>query len=185
MTRRNVLCVSLAITFASHLYGQDQESAVKPQPAFQQVSVDVAADLNAEHALVMGTYVLNAEATDRLLEVDTLKKAVNHIRLTDWKVEPWTKQNAELTIRQRMNDYIQTAQEFYSGNGKRAGGVVGNRLAKYTDTELGDRQLAAALKSVRLASAWDVPLETGQAERLDTVIRVRLAMIPEVTTVSE
>lgn len=80
-----------------------------------------------------------------------------------------------------MDDYIETASEFYSGNGKRPLGAIGRRLAKYTDMELGDRQLSNALKTVRMATAWDVPLQSGQADRLDLVIRLRLTMIDEVT----
>ena len=95
----------------------------------------------------------------------------------DWKAGALTKQNAELTIRQRMDDYIQTAAEFYNGKGTRPAGVVGRRLEKYTDIELGDQQLASALTTVRMATVWDVPLQAGQAERLDDVVRLRLAKI--------
>jgi hypothetical protein len=144
---------------------------------FRQVSVEEAAAVNSESALVMGTYVLDAKATQQLLQVDTLMKAINRIRLTDWKIGIWTKQNAELTIRQRMNDYIETASEFYKGEGKRPKGVVGRRFEKYTDIELGDRQLASALTTVQMATAWDLPLQAGQAQDLDAVIRMRLAKV--------
>ena len=76
-----------------------------------------------------------------------------------------------------MDDYLQTAGAFYTGEGKRPTGVVGRRLEKFTDIELGDRQLANALTTVQMATAWDVPLEAGQSERLEAVIRLRLAKI--------
>lgn len=180
MTPQTLFIALFAVAFASRIHAEDLKSSKEPERLFRQVSVDEAAGINVDHALVMGTYVLDAKATEQLLQVDTLMKAFNRIRLTDWKAGAWTKENAELTIRQRMDDYIQTAQEFYTGNGKRPQGIIGKRLEKFTDTELGDRQLASALTSVRMAAAWDIPLGAGQAERLNSVLRVRLAMIKDV-----
>jgi len=116
------------------------------------------------------------------MQVDTLAKAINSIRHTDWKSDPWTKKNAELTIRQRMDDYIQTARDFYTGNGMRSQGVVGKGSEKYTDIELGDRQLSNALQTIPMAMAWNFPLQAGQADKLDSLIRLRLKSINEVTT---
>jgi hypothetical protein len=180
MTIKSLVLVILAISLSAHVYADAQDSSETPsQPdrLFQQVRVNEAAAVDSASALVMGTYVLDAKATKRLLQVDTLMEAINRIRLTDWKTGVWTKRNAELTIRQRMDDYLQTAGAFYRGEGKRPTGAVGRRLEKYTDIELGDEQLASALMTVRMATAWDVPLEAGQAERLDAVIRLRLAKI--------
>ncbi len=125
----------------------------------------------------MGTYVLDETATEQLLQVHTLKNAIDRIRLTDWKNDPWTKRNAELTVRQLMDNYIKTARAFYTGKGERPKGIRGRRLEKYTDIELGDRQLASALTTVRMAAAWDVPLQAGQSKHLDEVVRLRLAKI--------
>ena len=180
MTIRIPMLVILAISLSAHSHAEAQDSSESPsQPdrLFRQVSVEEAATVDSESALVMGTYVLDAKATEQLMQVDTLMKAINRIRLTDWKTGVWTKQNAELTVRQRMDDYIQTAGAFYRGEGKRPTGVVGRRLEKYTDIELGDRQLGSALSTVRMATAWDVPLEAGQAERLDAVVHLRLAKV--------
>lgn len=170
--------LSLAIALSAHAPAQDSSEAESQHDRlFQQFNVEEVATVNSESALVMGTYVLDARATEQLQQVDTLMKAINRIRLTDWNTGVWTKRNAELTIRQRMDDYIQTARAFYNGKGKRPEGVVGRRLGKFTDIELGDRQLASALTSVRMATAWDVALETGQAEGLDEIVRLRLAKI--------
>ena len=180
MTIRFPMLVILVIALSAHAHAEAQdspESQSLPDRLLRQVSVEEAAAEDSESALVMGTYVLDAKATEQLLQVDTLMQAINRIRLTDWKTGVWTKRNAELTIRQRMDDYLQTARAFYSGEGKRPTGVVGRRLEKYTDIELGDRQLASALTTVQMATAWDVPLEAGQSERLEAVIRLRLAKI--------
>lgn len=180
MTIRIPTLVVLAVALSAQAQvGAQASSETDSQHArlFRQVSVEEAAAVNSESALVMGTYVLDAKATQQLLQVDTLVKAINRIRLTDWKTGVWTKQNAELTIRQRMNDYIKTASEFYKGEGKRPTGVVGRRFEKYTDIELGDRQLASALTTVQMATAWDVPLQAGQADDLGAVVRLRLAKV--------
>ena len=168
------------LVFALSAYAQAQDKAetqTEPERVFQQVSVEEAAAYDADSALVMGTYVLDSKATEQLLQVDTLMKGIRRIRLDEWKTGGFTKQNAELTVRQQMDRYIQTAGEFYKGEGKRNKGVVGRRQEKYTDLELGDQQLVSALSTVRMATAWDVPLEPGQAERIDAVIRLRLAVI--------
>lgn len=144
---------------------------------FRQLSEEQVASVDAERALVMGNYVLDSASTEQLQASDTLSKAIDRIRTTDWKAGAWTEQNAELTIRQRMNDYVQTAHQFYRGEGKRPMGELGRRLEKFTDVELGDRQLASALMAVQMATAWDVPIEASQIERLDDVIRVRLAQM--------
>uniref|UniRef100_UPI001C71EFC6 hypothetical protein n=1 Tax=Stieleria mannarensis TaxID=2755585 RepID=UPI001C71EFC6 len=177
VTTKQLMPVFLSVALTAYAHGDTQVSPDRPGRLFRQVNVDDAATVDAKQALVMGTYVLDSKATKRFLRVDTLMKAINKIRLTDWNVGVWTRENAELTVRQRMDDYIQTAHAFYTGEGKRPKGVVGRRLEKYTDIELGDRRLASALTTVRMATAWDVLLEKGQAERLDAVVRLRLAMI--------
>ena len=180
MTLRILMLVVLAIAYSVHVRAEAQQSPEaksEPDRVFRQVSVEEAAAVDAKSTLVMGTYVLEANAAERLMQVDTLMLAINGIRLMDWKAGALTKQNAELTIRQRMDNYIQTAAEFYNGKGTRPTGVVGRRLEKYTDIELGDQQLANALTTVRMATVWDVPLQAGQAERLDDVVRLRLAKI--------
>lgn len=98
MTPRTLFCVLFAVVFASHIHAEDLGSSKEAGRLFRQVGVDEAAGINGDHALVMGTYVLDEKATQQLLQVDTLMKAINRIRLTDWKAGLWTKENAELTI---------------------------------------------------------------------------------------
>lgn len=182
MSYRNLAIVLLATAFASNTQAQVEQSAHSVEKVFQRVDDDGRTKAETDGALIIGSYALAPIATNKLLKVDALKKAIFDIRHTDWKRDVWTKHNAELTIRQRMDDYLETAREFYSGNGERSQNAIQKiRSAKYTDTELGDRQLSNALKTVRMATAWDVPLQTGQADRLDSVIRLRLTMIDDVT----
>ncbi len=181
MKLRTVHVLLLALPFAAPIYAQDPDLSSKAERVFQQVVNDEPSQTQPDGALIIGSYVLDAKATEKLLQVETLAEAIKKIRLTKWRAEPWTKKNAELTVRQRMDDYIETAREFYAGEGERPGGVRGKRLEKYTDTELGDRQLASALVTVRMSTAWDVPLQSGQAERLDSVLRLRLSMVKDAT----
>jgi hypothetical protein len=78
---------------------------------------------------------------------------------------------------QRMDDYIKTASDFYDGKGKRHKGIGGERELKYTDDELGDRQLSSALQSVKMASTWSVPVAKHQNDALNAVVRKRVSSL--------
>jgi hypothetical protein len=76
-----------------------------------------------------------------------------------------------------MDDYLETAVRYYEGRQKRSTGEVGRRDERFTDTELGDRQLSHALWTVVMSAMWNVPLLEGQAERLDAAIQKRIEVI--------
>jgi hypothetical protein len=95
MTIRIPMRVILAVSLSIHAHAKAQESSCQPDLLFRQVSAEEAAAVDSESALVMGTYVLDTKATEQLMQVDTLRKAINRIRLTDWKTGVWTKQRNE------------------------------------------------------------------------------------------
>lgn len=181
MQRRILLLLCLVTMSIYSLQAQEKIKAFSTKRVLMRVDGNPEVLAGNTSALVMGSYALAPDVTKKLCHVHTLELAIDRIRHTDWKAEPWTQENADLTIRQRMDDYIQTAKEFYTGVGKRPQGVIGRRLEKYTDLELGDRQLASAITSVRMAAAWDVDLQPGQADKLDAVIRLRLSLLDDVT----
>ncbi len=183
MTTRNSIrfvLLGCLMRLAIPVFVEDSHPVKKPARAEKVLFVKIAPEqektVDRDRALVMGSYWLKAEAVQELSKIDDLKQAIHRIRTTNWKVKPWTRRNADLTVRQRMDDYIQSAEDYY--NGKRLiGGVVGSRLDQYTDIELGDRQLKSALITVQMAAAWDIPLQNGQAKHLDKVLRKRLELI--------
>ncbi len=146
-------------------------------PLFLKVTSEEAEEAAEDGHLVMGAYVLKRRAVRQLEKLDPFKQGFKRIRTTDWKAGSWTRKNADLTVRQLMGLYIQSASEFYDGKGRRPKGARGRRLMKYTDLELGDRQLVSALVTVNMASAWKIPLLKGQAESLDRVLRQRLKLL--------
>jgi hypothetical protein len=176
MLRHLFLGVCFAVTLAlaqSTAVAQEKPAA---EAVFRKLTDEDRADKSGQR-IVMGEYTLAPIAVKQLCEVHTLELTLLSIQHFDWKTPRWDKQNAELTIRQQMDRYVQTAADFYDGRGKRQSGVVGKRQEKYTDTELGDQQLSHALWSVVMAAMWDVPLEDGQEQRLNSVLQKRVQMV--------
>jgi uncharacterized GH25 family protein/beta-lactamase regulating signal transducer with metallopeptidase domain len=150
----------------------------KPEIPFRELrNGEDAKRLRQSGARVIGNCVLGAEATRKLLSLNKseFQRALDRIETVKWKQAPFTKLNARLTMSQRFDDYVKTANDFYDGRGKRLKGVVGKRQLKYTDKELGDDQLSSALQSVQLAFAWSVPVEKQQIAALNDVIAKRIA----------
>jgi hypothetical protein len=140
---------------------------------FRKMTLGETKDPEKTGGLVIGEYVLSDSALQLFRKSPKLADAVRRIETVAWKEEPFDKQNAELTIRQRMDDYLDTAIAFYDGQGKRNA-----RHENLTDIELGDRQLSNALQSVRMAHAWDVPLDPEHVKKLKLAIQKRYAIGP-------
>ncbi len=143
----------------------------KPDPVFWKTEPEEVTMLKTAGTVLMGSYALDPTAARSLRKIEILKQALDRIDTLAGKKPTWDKENAELTIGQLMDIYLETALAFYAGKGDRGMGKRADRLKKYTDLEIGDQQLSSALVSVEWAAAWDVPLKPGQEEKLDALIR--------------
>ena len=86
--------------------------------AFRKLGADEAQRLKAAGGYIIGDYGLSAPAISAIRESKILAKAVKRIETVDWKKKPFTKLNAELTIRQRMDHYLASSIAFYTGKAK-------------------------------------------------------------------
>lgn len=138
---------------------------------FQKIKPGEMEDPKTTNGLVIGDYFLCDSALQLFRKSPDLADAVRRIQSVAWNKSPFDKQNADLTIRQRMDHYLDTAIVFFDGKGKRNG-----RQKDLTDIEIGDRQLSSALQSVQMAHAWDIPLDPAHVRKLAVAIRKRYAI---------
>ncbi len=139
--------------------------------AFRKVKPGEVEDLKTTGGLIIGDYFLSAAALQSFRKSPELADGIRRIKTVAWNKTPFDRRNAELTIRQRMDDYLDTAIEFYDGQGNR-----NRRQMDLTDVEIGDQQLSSALQSVKMASVWNIPLDPGQVKKLTVAVRKRHAI---------
>jgi hypothetical protein len=179
--KANVMVVTLLVAAMARAGIADEPKPAqpnkKPEPVFWKIAPEEVTMLKTAGAVLLGNYALDPTAARSLRNVETLKQALDRIDALASKKPTWDKQNAELTIRQLMDTYLDTALAFYEGKGDRGMGRRADRWKDYTDLEIGDQQLSSALVSVQWAAAWDVPLKPGQEEKLDALMRKRLDML--------
>lgn len=138
---------------------------------FRSVKPSELDELKKTDGVVIGEYFLSAAAVKSLCKSKELANGIRRIQVVEWTKSPFDRKNAELTIRQRMDDYLDTAVKFYDGKGTRT-----ERQKDLTDLEIGDQQLSNALQSMKMAHVWSVPLGWGQAEKLAKAIEKRYAI---------
>ena len=107
---------------------------------FRKVKPEEVEHLKTMGGLAIGEYFLTAPALRSFTKSKILADAFRRIDTVAWNKSPFDRKNADLTIRQRMDDYLETAIAFYDGKGKR-----NDRQKDLTDVELGDRQLSSTI----------------------------------------
>lgn len=143
-------------------------------PAFREVTAEEHGKGSDADAVVIGNYVIAAEAVRKFEKTDKLAIVLKEIRAQDKKPPQGSRADAELSTRQLLNIYLDEAAAFYHGKGRRGTGEVAKRREGLTDLALGDEYLGRALTQVKYASRWEVPLDKQQVQQLNEVITKRL-----------